>query len=98
LTKEPTSTATGGGPIAAASSSGATSTGALAKSTAMNSYEMPDDGITHTTATTTTFQQWADAAGSPPTPPSSPRPDPTAKGPEHLFTVLLAATGITTAD
>ena len=24
--------------------------------------------------------------------------DPTAKGPEHLFTVLLAATGITTAD
>src|SRR5215217_7244649 len=56
-------------PIAAASSPGATSTGALAKSTAMNSYEKPDDGITHTTAT---FQQWADAAGSPPTPPSSP--------------------------
>jgi hypothetical protein len=82
------------GPVAAATPSGATWTATLAKATAIDSYEMPDDGVT-ASAAATSLNLWAEAASL-----GSDQElmhqalDPDAVGPEHLFKLLLKATGI----
>jgi hypothetical protein len=84
------------GPVAAASPSGSSWTATLAKSTAIDSYDMPDDGIP-ATAAAATFTEWATSAALPADQALVTRAlDPTATGPEHLFTLLLQATGIVT--
>lgn len=83
------------GPIAAATPTGDTWSGTLAKSTAIHSYEMPDDGITPETATSS-FCQWTEAAALPTDPALVAQAlAPEAKDPERLFMVLLQASGIT---
>jgi hypothetical protein len=82
------------GPIAAASPSGSSWTATLAKSTAIDSYDMPDDGIT-TAVATSTFTEWATSAALPTDQTLVTRAlDPTATGPEHLFILLPQATDI----
>jgi hypothetical protein len=55
---------------------------------------MPDDGITAATAAAT-FTEWATSAALPADQALVTRAlDPTAAGPEHLFTLLLQATDI----
>ncbi len=82
------------GPVAAATPSGATWSATLAKSTAIDSYDMPDDGIT-ASAATASFLAWAASAGLPADEPLVAQAlEPTAAGPEGLFTLLLQATAI----
>lgn len=82
------------GPVAAASADGASWTGTLAKSTAVDSYDMPDDGIT-LDAAVASFRSWSQAADLPLDEPLTIQAlTPDAKNPEHLFTLLLQATGI----
>ncbi|WP_432944822.1 hypothetical protein ACQPXM_03920 [Kribbella sp. CA-253562] len=82
------------GPVAAATPSGATWSATLAKSTAIDSYDMPDDGISGAVATSS-FAEWATSAALPADQSLVTQAlDPAATGPEHLFTLLLQATGI----
>jgi hypothetical protein len=82
------------GPIVAATPAGASWTATLAKALAIDSYGMPDDGITAASAAAS-LHLWASGAGL-----SSDRLlmhqalDPEAVGPEHLFELLLMAIGI----
>ena len=82
------------GPVAAATPAGATWQATLAKSMAINSYEMPDDGITPSAAAAS-FTLWTQTAGLPAAQPLIAQAlDPDAKAPERLFTLLLQATAI----
>lgn len=82
------------GPVVATTHAGDTWTGTLAKSTAMSSYQMPDDGISPDTATDT-LAAWAELADL------TPHRDtllealaPDATDPEHLYTLLLEGLGM----
>lgn len=82
------------GPVAAADPQGSTWSGTLAKSMAIDSYEMPDDGIPLAT-TVQSFLAWTTQAGLPADEHSVTKAlDPDATGPERLFTFLLEATHI----
>jgi hypothetical protein len=82
------------GPVAAATPAGDTWSATLAKSIAVDSYEMPDDGITPSAATAG-FTRWAESATLPANAELVAQAlDPAATGPEHLFTLLLQATTI----
>ncbi|MEV0284001.1 MULTISPECIES: hypothetical protein [unclassified Kribbella] len=82
------------GPVAAATPDGLTWSGTLAKSMAINSYEMPDDGITQTAAVDS-FLTWTTTAGLPTNQPLVTQAlSPDATAPEHLLTLLLQSTGI----
>lgn len=82
------------GPVAAAEPQGSNWSGTLAKSMAMNSYEMPDDGVPLATSVES-FLAWATQAGlAADEQLVTEALDPAAKGPEHLFGLLLEATRI----
>jgi hypothetical protein len=82
------------GPVAAADPQGTTWSGTLAKSMAIDSYDMPDDGIPLAT-TVESFLAWTTQAGLPTDEhPVTQALDPDATNPEHLFGLLLQATAI----
>ncbi|ADB29854.1 hypothetical protein Kfla_0734 [Kribbella flavida DSM 17836] len=82
------------GPVSAATPPGATWSGTLAKSIAVDSYAMPDDNIP-ASAAASTFTEWATSAALLADQTLITRAlAPTATDPEHLFTLLLQATGI----
>jgi hypothetical protein len=82
------------GPIAAATPSDGTWTATLAKSTAIDTYQMPDDGMT-APAATASFALWAQSTGLPADHDLALQAlDPDATSPESLFSLLLEATGI----
>lgn len=82
------------GPVVAVTPAGDTWTGTLAKSTAMSSYQVPDDGISADTATDTLIR-WAEVAGLTPQPDIIRQVlDPDSIGPESLFALMLEGLGI----
>lgn len=82
------------GPVAAAAPTGETWTATLAKATAIDTYQMPDDGTT-APAAATSFALWARSAGLPADHHLALQAlQPDATSPEQLFSLLLEATGI----
>jgi hypothetical protein len=83
------------GPVASATPSGATWEATLAKSMAIDSYQMPDDGVS-ADAAVESLQIWTEQAGLRTDLDRMRRAlDENASGPEHLFGLLLEAMGIT---
>ncbi|TDO57433.1 hypothetical protein EV651_111159 [Kribbella sp. VKM Ac-2571] len=82
------------GPVAAADPQGSTWSGTLAKSRAIDSYHMPDDGISPSAAVAS-FRSWSEAAALPLDESLAIQAlTPDATDPEHLFGLLLQATAI----
>jgi hypothetical protein len=82
------------GPIAAATPSDETWTATLAKSAGIDTYQMPDDGVT-APAATASFALWAQSTGLPAGHDLALQAlDPDATSPEGLFSLLLEANGI----